>query len=126
MRKKFVKKKRKDITTNENIVVSNNKKVCNLFKTKPELSVGWIDEDGNSLTDPDDINDFIKKDSVPEKEKSITRKMGLKDEIIDGKMTRGQAATEIKNKLRRKKEKEAVEYYKKSMKNGTYQGDGTQ
>jgi hypothetical protein len=118
MRKKSIKKKRKDITTNENIVVSNNKKVCNLFKTKPELSVGWID--------PDDINDFIKKDGVPEKEKSITRKMGLKDEIIDGKMTRGQAATEIKNKLRRKKEKEAVEYYKKSMKNGTYQGDGTQ
>ena len=89
MRKKSIKKKRKDITTNENIVVSNNKKVCNLFKTKPELSVGWIDGDGNSLTDPDDINDFIKKDSVPEKEKSITRKMGLKDEIIDGKMTRG-------------------------------------
>ena len=126
MRKKSVKKKRKDITTNENIVVNNNKKVCNLFKTKPELSVGWIDGDGNSLTDPDDINDFIKKDSLPEKEKSITRKMGLKDEIIDGKMTRGQAATEIKNKLRRKKEKEAVEYYKKSMINGTYQGDGTQ
>lgn len=126
MRKKSVKKKRKDITTNENIVVNDNKKVCNLFKTKPELSVGWIDGDGNSLTDPDDINDFIKKDSVPEKEKSITRKMGLKDEIIDGKMTRGQATTEIKNKLRRKKEKEAVEYYKKSMINGTYQGDGTQ
>ena len=124
MRKKSGKKKRKNITINENIIVNNNKKVCNLFKTKPELSVGWIDENGDGLTDADDINDFIKKDSVSEKEKSIARKKGIKDKIIDGKITRGQAVTEIKNNLRRKKEKEAVEHYKRSITNNTYQSDG--
>ncbi|MDB9853607.1 hypothetical protein OAC91_00055 [Candidatus Marinimicrobia bacterium] len=50
----------------------------------------------------------------------------LKDKIIDGKMTRVQAVTEIKNQLRRKKEKKAVEDYKKSIENDTYHGDGTE
>lgn len=41
-------------------------------------------------------------------------------------MTRGQAVTEIKNQLRRKKEQKAVEDYKKLIANDTYQGDGTE
>jgi len=41
-------------------------------------------------------------------------------------MTRGQAVTEIKNQLRRKKEQKAVEDYKQLIANDTYQGDGTE
>ena len=41
-------------------------------------------------------------------------------------MTRGQAVTEIKNQLRRKKEQKAVEDYKELIANDTYQGDGTE
>ena len=41
-------------------------------------------------------------------------------------MTRGQAVTEIKNQLRRKKEQKAVEDYKGLIANDTYQGDDTE
>ena len=126
MRKKSKKKQSELITTTEDVVVNSDKKVCNLFKTKPELSVGWIDEEGHGLTDPDDINNFLKRQREHEKEKSSTGKGGLKDRIVEGKMTRGQAVTEIKNQLRRKKEQKALDDYKRSMENDTYQGDGAE
>lgn len=126
MRKKSKKKQSERITTTEDVVVNSDKKVCNLFKTKPELSVGWIDEEGHGLTDPDDINNFLKRQREHEKEKSSTGKEGLKDRIVEGKMTRGQAVTEIKNQLRRKKEQKALDEYKRSMENDTYQGDGAE
>ena len=126
MRKKSKKKQSELITTTEDVVVNSDKKVCNLFKTKPELSVGWIDEEGHGLTDPDDINNFLKRQREHEKEKSSTGKGGLKDRIVEGKMTRGQAVTEIKNQLRRKKEQKALDEYKRSMENDTYQGDGAE
>lgn len=117
MKKQSKKKQSKLITTNEDIVINSDKKVCNLFKTKPELSVGWIDKDGHDLTDPDDINKFLKRQRKYEKGKSSIGQGGLKDKIVEGKMTRGQAVTEIKNQLRRKKEQEAVKNYKKSIDN---------
>ena len=126
MRKKSKKKQSELITTTEDVVVNSDKKVCNLFKTKPELSVGWIDEEGHDLTDPDDINNFLKRQREHEKEKSSTGKGGLKDRIVEGKMTRGQAVTEIKNQLRRKREQKALDDYKRSMENDTYQGDGAE
>ena len=126
MKKKSKKKQSELITTTEDVVVNSDKKVCNLFKTKPELSVGWIDEEGHDLTDPDDINNFLKRQREHEKEKSSTGKGGLKDRIVEGKMTRGQAVTEIKNQLRRKKEQKALDDYKRSMENDTYQGDGAE
>ena len=126
MKKKSKKKQSELITTTEDVLVNSDKKVCNLFKTKPELSVGWIDEEGHGLTDPDDINNFLKRQREHEKEKSSTGKGGLKDRIVEGKMTRGQAVTEIKNQLRRKKEQKALDDYKRSMENDTYQGDGAE
>ena len=126
MKKKSKKKQSELITTTEDVVVNSDKKVCNLFKTKPELSVGWIDEEGHGLTDPDDINNFLKRQREHEKEKSSTGKGGLKDRIVEGKMTRGQAVTEIKNQLRRKREQKALDDYKRSMENDTYQGDGAE
>ena len=126
MRKKSKKKQSELITTTEDVVVNSDKKVCNLFKTKPELSVGWIDEEGHGLTDPDDINNFLKRQREHEKEKSSTGKGGLKNRIVEGKMTRGQAVTEIKNQLRRKREQKALDDYKRSMENDTYQGDGAE
>tara|TARA_B100000767_G_scaffold270850_1_gene295355 strand:- start:563 stop:976 length:414 start_codon:yes stop_codon:yes gene_type:complete len=126
MKKKSKKKQSELITTTEDVVVNSDKKVCNLFKTKPELSVGWIDEEGHGLTDPDDINNFFKRQREHEKEKSSTGKGGLKNRIVEGKMTRGQAVTEIKNQLRRKREQKALDDYKRSMENDTYQGDGAE
>ena len=69
MSKKFKMKKSKLIITGENVVINSEKKVCNLFKTKPERSIGWIDEDGYELTDPDDIDDLLKRNRMREKEK---------------------------------------------------------
>ena len=126
MRKKYKKKQSELITTTEDVLVNSDKRVCNLFKTKPELSVGWIDEEGHGLTDPNDINNFLERQREHEKEKSSTGKGGLKDRIVEGKMTRGQAVTEIKNQLRRKKEQKALDDYKRSMENDTYQGDGAE
>jgi len=126
MKKKSTKKKSKIITTGEDVVVNSDQKVCNLFKTKPELSIGWIGEDGDSLTDPDEINDFIKRERMPEKEKSLLKNKSLKNKIVDGKITKKKAVTEIKNKLRRMKEQKAMEDFKKPIKNDTYQGDGTE
>ena len=126
MKKKSKKKQSELITTTEDVVVNSDKKVCNLFKTKPELSVGWIDEEGHGLTDPDDINNLLKRQREHEKEKSSTGKGGLKNRIVEGKMTRGQAVTEIKNQLRRKREQKALDDYKRSMENDTYQGDGAE
>ena len=108
MKKKSTKKKSKIITTGEDVVVNSDQKVCNLFKTKPELSIGWIGEDGDSLTDPDKINDFIERERISEKEKPLLKNKSLKDKIVDGKKTKRQAVTEIKNKLRRMKEQKAM------------------
>ena len=61
MSKKSKKKKSKTIITSENIVVNTQSKVCNLFKTKPERSIGWINEDGYDLIHPDDMNNLGKR-----------------------------------------------------------------
>jgi len=55
------KKKKKTIITSENIVVNTQTKVCNLFKTKPERSIGWINEDGYDLIRSDDMNNLGEK-----------------------------------------------------------------
>jgi hypothetical protein len=60
MSKKSKMKKSKLVITGEDVVINSEKKVCNLFKTKPERSIGWIDEDGHELTDPDDMMTFLK------------------------------------------------------------------
>ena len=67
-------KKSKLIITGEDVVINSEKKVCNLFKTKPERSIGWIDEDGYELTDPDDIDDLLKRNRMREKEKFLLKK----------------------------------------------------
>ena len=126
MRKKSRNKQSELIRTTEDVVINSDKKVCNLFKTKPELSVGWIDEEGHGLTDSDDISNFVIRQREHEKEKPLTGKGGLKDRIVEGKMTRGQAVTEIKNQLRRKKEQKALDDYKRSMENDTCHGDGAE
>ena len=69
MSKKSKMKKSKLVITGEDVVINSEKKVCNLFKTKPERSIGWIDEDGYELTDPDDIDDLLKRNRMREKEK---------------------------------------------------------
>ena len=74
MSKKFKMKKSKLIITGENVVINSEKKVCNLFKTKPERSIGWIDEDGYELTDPDDIDALLKRVRTREKEKFLLKK----------------------------------------------------
>ena len=61
MSKKSKKKKSKTIITSENIVVNTQSKVCNLFKTKPERSIGWIKEDGYDLSHPDNMNNLEKR-----------------------------------------------------------------
>ena len=60
-------KKSKLVITGEDVVINSEKKVCNLFKTKPERSIGWIDEDGYELTDPDDIDDLLERVRTREK-----------------------------------------------------------
>ena len=60
MSKKSKKKKSKTIITSENIVVNTRTKVCNLFKTKPERSIGWTNEDGYDLIHPDDMKNSVK------------------------------------------------------------------
>lgn len=67
-------KKSKLIITGGDVVINSEKKVCNLFKTKPERSIGWIDEDGHELTDPDDIDDLLKRVRTREKEKFLLKK----------------------------------------------------
>ena len=74
-------KKSKLIITGEDVVINSEKKVCNLFKTKPERSIGWIDEDGYELTDPDDIDDLLKRNRMREKEKFFTGKEGDESKI---------------------------------------------
>ena len=74
-------KKSKLIITGENVVINSEKKVCNLFKTKPERSIGWIDEDGHELTDPDDIDDLLKRNRMREKEKFLAGKEGDESKI---------------------------------------------
>ena len=56
-----LKNKKETIRTGEGVVVDGNKNLCNLFKTKPEKSIKWIDEDGNEIVRPDDINAFLKR-----------------------------------------------------------------
>ena len=63
MSKKSKKKKSKTIITSENIVVNTRTKVCNLFKTKPERTIGWINEDGYDVIHPDDKHNFGKRAS---------------------------------------------------------------
>jgi len=74
-------KKSKLIITGEDVVINSEKKVCNLFKTKPERSIGWIDEDGHELTDPDDIDDLLKRNRMRKKEKFLARKRGDESKI---------------------------------------------
>ena len=74
-------KKSKLIITGEDVVINSEKKVCNLFKTKPERSIGWIDEDGHELTDPDDIDDLLKRNRTREKEKFLLKKEVGKSKI---------------------------------------------
>ena len=74
-------KKSKLIITGEDVVINSEKKVCNLFKTKPERSIGWIDEDGYELTDPDDIDDLLKRNRMREKEKFLAGKEGDESKI---------------------------------------------
>tara|TARA_B110000305_G_C18936341_1_gene401884 strand:- start:69 stop:302 length:234 start_codon:yes stop_codon:yes gene_type:complete len=74
-------KKSKLIITGEDVVINSEKKVCNLFKTKPERSIGWIDEDGHELTDPDDIDDLLKRNRMREKEKFLAGKEGDESKI---------------------------------------------
>jgi len=81
MIKKAKKKKSKLIITGEDVVINSEKKVCNLFKTKPERSIGWIDEDGYELTDPDDIDALLKRTRLREKEKFLARKGGGESKI---------------------------------------------
>lgn len=49
----------------------------------------------------------------------------LKDKIVDGKMTKGQAVTEIKNQLRRKKEQQSVTDWLKSNQSNSQDLDET-
>ena len=81
MSKKSKMKKSKLVITGEDVVINSEKKVCNLFKTKPERSIGWIDEDGHELTDPDDIDDLLKRNRMREKEKFLTGKEGDESKI---------------------------------------------
>ena len=74
-------KKSKLIITGEDVVINSEKKVCNLFKTKPERSIGWIDGDGYELTDPDDIDDLLKRNRMREKEKFLAGKEGDESKI---------------------------------------------
>ena len=74
-------KKSKLVITGEDVVINSEKKVCNLFKTKPERSIGWIDEDGYELTDPDDIDDLLKRNRMREKEKFLAGKEGDESKI---------------------------------------------
>ena len=74
-------KKSKLIITGEDVVINSEKKVCNLFKTKPERSIGWIDEDGHELTDPDDIDALLKRVRTREKEKFLLKKEVFKSKI---------------------------------------------
>ena len=74
-------KKSKLIITGEDVVINSEKKVCNLFKTKPERSIGWIDEDGHELTDPNDIDDLLKRNRMREKEKFLAGKEGDESKI---------------------------------------------
>lgn len=74
-------KKSKLIITGEDVVINSEKKVCNLFKTKPERSIGWIDEDGHELSDPDDIDDLLKRNRMREKEKFLAGKEGDESKI---------------------------------------------
>ena len=74
-------KKSKLIITGEDVVINSEKKVCNLFKTKPERSIGWIDEDGYELTDPDDIDALLKRVRTREKEKFLLKKEVFKSKI---------------------------------------------
>ena len=74
-------KKSKLIITGGDVVINSEKKVCNLFKTKPERSIGWIDEDGHELTDPDDIDDLLKRNRMREKEKFLAGKEGDESKI---------------------------------------------
>ena len=81
MSKKSKMKKSKLVITGEDVVINSEKKVCNLFKTKPERSIGWIDEDGHELTDPDDIDDLLKRNRMREKEKFLAGKEGDESKI---------------------------------------------
>jgi hypothetical protein len=81
MSKKSKMKKSKLVITGEDVVINSEKKVCNLFKTKPERSIGWIDEDGYELTDPDDIDDLLKRNRMREKEKFLAGKEGDESKI---------------------------------------------
>ena len=74
-------KKSKLIITGEDVVINSEKTVCNLFKTKPERSIGWIDEDGHELTDPNDIDDLLKRNRMREKEKFLAGKEGDESKI---------------------------------------------
>lgn len=49
----------------------------------------------------------------------------LKDKIVDGKMTKGQAINEIKNQLRRKKEQKSVTDWLKSKQSDSRDFDKT-
>ena len=54
-----------------------------------------------------------------------SKKESLKDKIVDGKMTKGQAVTEIKNQLRRKKEQQSVTDWLKSNQSNSQDLDET-
>ena len=78
MTKLSKKNKKKTIITSEGIVVNSDKKHCNLFKSKPELSIRWIDEDGYELTHPDDIDELLKRNRIRKKEEWLEKKSGKK------------------------------------------------
>jgi len=72
MSKKSKKKKTK------NIVIDTSTNLLDLFKSKEERTVKFMDEDGYELTHPDDIDDLFKRVRKRKKEQFLAKKKGRK------------------------------------------------
>ena len=75
MAKQSKKNKSKTLVINSK---QSSEEVKNLFKTKPEQIIKFIDEDGYELTHPDDIDELLKRIRIRKKEEWLEKKKGKK------------------------------------------------